>query len=97
GRRGVAPSVLGRPTRGGGGKRPGPRHFRRARGRLVILRTRDGVEHRARILAVSPSQEVTLRPEAGRDDRGRPLKLPKGTPDRLEIPVTEIETAQVQI
>ncbi len=94
---GPGPSVLELTTPGVERKLTEARHFRRARGRLVILRTRDGVEHRARILAVSPSQEVTLRPEAGRDDRGRPLKLPKRTPDRLEIPVTEIETAQVQI
>lgn len=73
------------------------RHFRRARGRLVELRTAQGEEHRARILAVTEAEAVLLRPEAGRDDRGRPRKLPAGTPDRLEIPVAEVESARVQI
>lgn len=73
------------------------RHFRRARGRLVELRTVQGEEHRARILAVTDAESVVLRPEAGRDDRGRPRKLPAGTPDRLEIPVADVESARVQI
>ncbi|MCW1805200.1 ribosome maturation factor RimP [Brachybacterium squillarum] len=73
------------------------RHFRRARGRLVELRTVQGEEHRARILAVTEAEAVLLRPEAGRDDRGRPRKLPAGTPDRLEIPVADVESARVQI
>lgn len=94
---GAGASVLELTTPGVERKLTEARHFRRARGRLVVLRTREGAEHRARILAVTAAEEVVLRPEAGRDDRGRPLKLPKGTPDRLEIPTAEIETAQVQI
>lgn len=94
---GAGASVLELTTPGVERKLTEARHFRRARGRLVVLRTREGAEHRASILAVTAAEEVVLRPEAGRDDRGRPLKLPKGTPDRLEIPTAEIETAQVQI
>ena len=74
-----------------------PRHFRRARGRLVQLRTTAGEEHRARVLAVTDEDEIVLRPEAGRDDRGRPRRLPAGTPERLGIPAAEVESAQVQI
>lgn len=94
---GAGPTVLELSTPGAERELTEARHFRRARGRLVLLRTREGAEHRARIIAVTPSAEVVLRPEAGRDDRGRPLKLPKGTPDRITIPVPEIETARVQI
>lgn len=74
-----------------------PRHFRRARGRLVQLRTTAGEEHRARVLAVTDEDEIVLRPEAGRDDRGRPRRLPAGTPERLRIPAAAVDSAQVQI
>src|SRR5699024_2143754 len=50
GRLGPGPPVLAPTPPGVERKLTEARHFRRARGRLVILRTRDGVEHRARIL-----------------------------------------------
>lgn len=92
-----------------------PRHFRRARGRLVELTTVEGAEHRARVLAVREASEIAegatereqpadeaspvlvLRPEAGRDDRGRPARLPAGTPDRLEVALDEVERARMLI
>lgn len=74
-----------------------PRHFRRARGRLLELTLASGAVHRARLLDVADDDALTLRPEPGRDDRGRPLKLPKDAPARLEIPFAEVERARVQI
>lgn len=73
------------------------RHFRRARGRLLLLTGQDGQEHRARLLAVSDTEQLILRREPGKDDRGRPRRLPKGTPERLEIPLADVDSARVQI
>lgn len=94
---GPGPSVLELTTPGAERELTQPRHFRRARGRLVSLTTTEGSTHRARVLAVSAADAVVLRPEAGRDDRGRPVRLPKGTPDRLEIPVADVASARMQI
>jgi ribosome maturation factor RimP len=73
-----------------------PRHYRRSRGRLLLLRTVAGAEHRARLLAVD-GETLRLRQEPGRDDRGRPRKLPAGTSEHLELPLSEIETARVEV
>jgi ribosome maturation factor RimP len=73
-----------------------PRHFRRSRGRLLSLRTAAGVEHRARLLAVD-GETLRLRQEPGRDDRGRPRRLPAGTAERLELPLAEIASARVEV
>lgn len=73
-----------------------PRHFRRARGRLLSL-SADGTDYRARLLAVVGDDVLVLRQEPGRDDRGRPLKMPPGTSERLEIPAAEVTSAQVQV
>ncbi|MGO1977997.1 ribosome maturation factor RimP [Brachybacterium tyrofermentans] len=72
------------------------RHFRRSRGRLLSL-TVDGTLYRARLLAVTAGDVLILRQEPGRDDRGRPLRMPQGTSERLDIPVAEVSTAQVQV
>ncbi|MGO1228010.1 ribosome maturation factor RimP [Brachybacterium sp. AOP42-C2-15] len=73
-----------------------PRHFRRSRGRIVSLSTADGTTYRARMLALE-GDLLLLRQEPGRDDRGRPLKLPEGTVERLRIPLSEVTTAKVEI
>ncbi|ATG52570.1 ribosome assembly cofactor RimP [Brachybacterium vulturis] len=72
------------------------RHFRRSRGRLLALDTVDGTRYRARLLAVH-GEDLHLRQEPGRDDRGRPLKLPQGTPERPVIPIAEVTTARVEV
>lgn len=108
---GSGPSVLEVTTPGVDRALTTARHFRRARGRLVLLRTADGTEHRARVLAVreqssgpAPSSGtaegepvIALRPEPGTDDRGRPRRLPAGTPAQLLIPLAEVASARVQI
>jgi len=73
-----------------------PRHFRRSRGRLLALRTVAGTEHRARLLAVD-GDTLRLRQEPGRDDRGRPRRLPAGTDERLELRIDEIDSARVEV
>lgn len=93
---GSAPVVLEVTTPGVDRALTAPRHFRRSRGRIVSLATEDGMTYRARVLALERDQLV-LRQEPGRDDRGRPLKLPKGTTEQLQIPLTAITTAKVEI
>lgn len=72
------------------------RHFRRSRGRLLTL-TAEGTQYRARLLAVTAGDVLILRQEPGRDDRGRPLRMPQGTIERLELPVAEVSDAHVQV
>lgn len=74
-----------------------PRHFRRARTRLLDLLLADGSHHRARLLDVSDDEVLSLRPEPGKDDRGRPVRLPKGTPTQLDIPIGDVASARVEI
>lgn len=93
---GSAPVVLEVTTPGVDRALTAPRHFRRSRGRIVSLATEDGTTYRARVLALEHDLLV-LRQEPGRDDRGRPLKLPKGTAEQLQIPLTAITTAKVEI
>lgn len=93
---GSAPVVLEVTTPGVDRALTAPRHFRRSRGRIVSLATEDGMTYRARVLALERDLLV-LRQEPGRDDRGRPLKLPKGTTEQLQIPLTAITTAKVEI
>lgn len=73
-----------------------PRHFRRSRGRLLSLTTADGTALRARLLAVD-DEELSLRQEPGRDDRGRPLKLAAGTAEHLRLPLEQVTAARVEI
>lgn len=73
-----------------------PRHFRRSRGRLLALTTADGTALRARLLAVD-GEELSLRQEPGRDDRGRSLKLAAGTTEHLRLPLAQITDARVEI
>lgn len=72
------------------------RHFRRSRGRLLTLTTTDGTSYRARLLGLE-GDLLRLRQEPGRDDRGRPLRRPGGTAERIELPLAEIATAHVEI
>src|SRR5699024_2739233 len=73
-----------------------PRHFRRSRGRLLALAVADGTRYRARLLAVD-GEDLHLRQEPGRDDRGRPLKPPRGTPERPVIPIADVTAARVEV
>lgn len=52
---------------------------------------------RARLLAVAEDGTLTLHPEPGVDDRGRPRKLPKGTPEFLAVPPSDIVSARVEV
>jgi ribosome maturation factor RimP len=52
---------------------------------------------RARLLAVAEDGTLTLHPEPGVDDRGRPRKLPKGTPEFLAVPLSDIVSARVEV
>lgn len=94
---GPDPAVLEVTTPGVDRPLTAARHFRRARGRLLVLSRHDGEVHRARMLAVQEDGTLVLRPEPGRDEKGRPVKLPKGTPDHLEIPVDDVEHARVEV
>lgn len=94
---GPGPSVLEVTTPGVDRALTAARHFRRARGRLVLLRTTDGTEYRARILAVQDDETLVLRQEPGTDDRGRPRRLPKNSPEQLQIPLAQVDSARVQI
>lgn len=94
---GPDPAVLEVTTPGVDRPLTAARHFRRARGRLLVLSRHDGEVHRARMLAVREDGTLVLRPEPGRDEKGRPVKLPKGTPDRLEISVDDVEHARVEV
>ncbi|GAA1488564.1 ribosome maturation factor RimP [Brachybacterium sacelli] len=73
------------------------RHFRRSRGRLLTLRVAEGTQYRARLLGVTAGDVLLLRQEPGRDDRGRPRRLPAGTAEHLEIPRAEVDSARVEI
>ena len=93
---GSAPVLLEVTTPGVDRELTAPRHFRRARGRLLSLTTEEGTTLRARVLAVD-GEELALRQEPGRDDRGRPLKLPAGTTERLRLPLAEVARARVEV
>lgn len=93
---GSAPVLLELTTPGVDRVLTAPRHFRRSRGRLLALTTADGTAYRARLLAME-GEQLHLRQEPGRDDRGRPLKRPAGTAERLEVPLAEIAEARVEV
>jgi len=93
---GSAPVLLEVTTPGVDRVLTAPRHFRRSRGRLLSLTAADGTTYRARLLALH-DEELHLRQEPGRDDRGRPLKRPKGTTERLTIPIGDVTTARVEV
>jgi ribosome maturation factor RimP len=94
---GPDPAILELTTPGVDRELTAPRHFRRSRGRLLALSTSDGTQYRARLLAVSAGDTLLLRQEPGRDDRGRPLRMPPGTSERLELAVPDITSARVQV
>lgn len=93
---GSAPVLLEVTTPGVDRELTAPRHFRRSRGRLLSLTTAEGTEYRARLLAVHDG-DLHLRQEPGRDDRGRPLKMPPGTAERAVIPIADVTTARVEV
>lgn len=93
---GSAPVLLEVTTPGVERELTAPRHFRRSRGRLLILTAADGTAFRARLLAVD-GEELHLRQEPGRDDRGRPVKLPAGTTEHLRLPIAEVTGARVEV
>ncbi|MGP9537821.1 ribosome maturation factor RimP [Brachybacterium sp. AOP43-C2-M15] len=93
---GSAPVLLEITTPGVDRALTAPRHFRRSRGRLLALTTADGTDYRARLLATD-GETLRLRQEPGRDDRGRPLKRPAGTSERLEIPLADVTSARVEV
>ena len=73
------------------------RRLHRARGRLVELPEQSPhAGLRARILDVAGGQ-VLLRSEPGRDDRGRPLKAPAGTPSHPVLSVDEAAGARIVV
>ncbi|WP_152353585.1 ribosome maturation factor RimP [Brachybacterium subflavum] len=52
---------------------------------------------RARLLAVAEDGTLTLHPEPGVDDRGRPRRLPAGTPEFLAVPLSDVVSARVEV
>lgn len=73
------------------------RHFLRARGRLVELPAQKGESAlRGRVLALD-GQDVVLRLEPGRDERGRPRRLPAGAASLQRIPLERAAGARVQV
>lgn len=93
---GAEPVLLEVTTPGVDRELTAPRHFRRSRGRLLSLTTTDGTALRARLLAVR-DDGLHLRQEPGRDDRGRPRKLPPGTAERLVVPLGDVAAARVEV
>lgn len=69
-----------------------PRHFRRSRGRLLALRTADGRELAARLLAVSAEDVLTLRPETAPGEKPR---AGNRTAEPVELPIAQVDRAQV--
>lgn len=94
---GPGPSLLEVTTPGAERTLTEPRHFRRARRRIVSLRTTGGEDLRGRVLEETGGEILHLRLEPGTDDRGRPRKLPKGSPAVREIPLEEIASARVEV
>lgn len=72
-----------------------PRHFRRARGRLVALRTAAGEDLVARVLAVSDADVLMLRPEDAPGSKPRARR--SGPPAPRELPISEAASAKVLI
>lgn len=94
---GEGPTVLEVTTPGLDRPLSDERRLRRARGRLVELPEQSPYAGlRARILDVASGQ-VLLRSEPGRDDRGRPLKAPAGTPPHPVLSVDEVAGARIVV
>ncbi len=93
---GPGPSVLEVTTPGAERVLSEPRHFRRARTRLVRLVRTDGTELLARLEDVD-GDVLRLRPQRPLDSRGRPQRLPAGTPEVLDLPIADVESARVEI
>lgn len=69
-----------------------PRHFRRARTRLLAIRTRGGEDLTGRLLDVSAEGVLTLRPETSPGARPSARRRPR--PD-LELPLADVASATV--
>lgn len=93
---GSAPVLLEVTTPGVERALTAPRHFRRSRGRLIALTDAEGITYRARLLAVD-DEDLHLHQEPGRDDRGRPQKMPAGTTVRLVLPIARVDSARVEV
>ncbi|MFC0676148.1 ribosome maturation factor RimP [Brachybacterium hainanense] len=93
---GPGPSVLEVTTPGAERPLTEPRHFRRARTRLIRLVRTDGTELLARLEDVD-GDVLRLRPQRPLDSRGRPQRLPEGTPEVLDLPIADVERARVEI
>lgn len=73
-----------------------PRHYRRARGRLLRLDTVDGRTMLARLLEVDDHDVLHVEPQPERDEKGRIRGARRpGTP--VDLPIDQIAHAQVQI
>ncbi|MCG7309345.1 ribosome maturation factor RimP [Brachybacterium sp. ACRRE] len=99
---GPGPSLLEVTTPGAERTLTQPRHFRRSRGRLLTTALSGAAgagetSLRARLLAVAEDGTLTLHPEPGVDDRGRPRKLPAGTPEFLAVPLSDVVSARVEV
>lgn len=94
---GPGPSVLDVGTPGAERRLTELRHWKRARTRLVLARLADGPELRVRVREARDDGTLRLVPERDVDDRGRRIALPKGTPDVLELPWTDVASARVLI
>ncbi|MBK0332682.1 ribosome assembly cofactor RimP [Brachybacterium halotolerans subsp. kimchii] len=99
---GPGPSLLEVTTPGAERTLTQPRHFRRSRGRLLTTTLAGAAgagetSLRARLLAVAEDGTLTLHPEPGVDDRGRPRKLPAGTPEFLAVPLSDVVSARVEV
>lgn len=92
---GPGPSVLELGTPGAERHLTELRHWKRARTRLVAIARAGYPDLRVRVRAVEADGTLRLAPEREVDDRGRRLALPPGTPDLLELPWTEIDSARV--
>lgn len=77
-----------------GAERPltAPRHFRRARTRLLALRTRDGKDLTARLVGISDDDVLTLHPETA--PGAKPSARRKPLPD-VELPLADVASAKV--
>lgn len=73
-----------------------PRHFRRARGRLIHVVTADDRDLVARLTAVSDQDVLSLAPQPVRDAKGRIRGSRRGG-DPFDLPIDDVVSAQVQI
>lgn len=91
---GPGPSELEVTTPGVDRPLSAPRHFRRARGRLLTLTDQDGRKSTARLLEVTDQDVLVLRPEprpGAKPGRARRDQEP------FELPLDRVATARVEV